>query len=302
MVGSLAKLTKLRDLCVAFPSSITTDWDEFPDTKKFPSPHSPTHAVLPALTELQFEGESEYFENLINLIDAPLLKNLYVRYLMPDKDEDNEIKAGHLSQFISRTETFKHTQFRRVKVMLGWHYTYVILDLPRGECQLEQLEVCFYIRRLDRENLFSTLANVVSNVINWLGQIVIMLSDVQHLVMESMAVCDAKPDHVLGCVLLLCLFSSVEVLYVSRELVKHITSALEDAPEEMAARVLPALQLLGLENNQDKNERGRPVGRFLSLRKQFGCPVVMVNSRNEFIERLKPNQLELCEDWWTYRF
>ena len=309
MVGVLAKLTKLRDLCIAFPSVILPTDDEFPDAKKIPSPHSPTHAVLPVLTKLRFEGKSEYFENLINLIDAPLLKDLYVQYLMPDnsKDEDDKIKAGDLSRFIGRTETFKHAQFRRVQVILGWNDTYIIFDLPQGDSECQQLEACLFHRMFGQENVFNTfrVANTVSHVIKWLRQLVItgMLSDVQHLVFQSYAIIfnEERQDQVLGCVdwlLLLHLFSAVEVLYVSWSLAKHIPSALEDAPEEMAAQVLPALQLLALNtcNNQDKKERGRPVERFLSLRKQFGCPVVMVESHNEFIERLKPHQLELCED------
>ncbi len=69
MIGALAGLTKLRDLCIAFSPSIHTD--DFWYAKVFLSSHTPTHAVFPALAKLQIEGDNEYMEDLINLIEAP---------------------------------------------------------------------------------------------------------------------------------------------------------------------------------------------------------------------------------------
>jgi len=141
--------------------------------------------------------------------------------------------------------------------------------------------------------------DTISHMINWHGQLIMMLSDVQHLSIDGDTGLKAKENqnHVLESVnwrLFLRPFLAVEVLHVSRALVKQIASALEDTPgEEMAAQVLPALQVLWLDNDQDKKEKGNSVERFLSLRGKFGHPVVMAQSRNEFIERLNPHQLEL---------
>ncbi len=293
LVGALAGLTKLRELIVGYSSLIPTD--QFRNARGFQNLHPPTHAVFPALTKLQIEGDNEYMEDLINAIDAPRLEGLHVEY--PKPEEDEVIRAGHLSQFIGRTESFKHAQFRRALVALKHHDTSVVLDLPRGEYQRARLSHMI----LYQEDSTVPPVDTVSHVISWLNQLVMILSDVQHLSIEGTGSKDEEKNSVLESVdwlPLLCSFSAVEVLHVSGELVKHLASALDHTLEEMVAQVLPALQLLWLDDGRcNKKGKGKPesVDRFLSLRKQSGRPVVVVKSRDEFIERLNLHQLELSE-------
>ena len=70
MIEALAGLTKLRELIIAF--------SPFYPIHEFRSGGSQslgmcsqTHAVFPALTRLQIEGDNKYLENLINLINTP---------------------------------------------------------------------------------------------------------------------------------------------------------------------------------------------------------------------------------------
>ena len=287
MVGALYGLTKLRDLCIAFwPNNFGF---EFREVMGLQSPQSPTHAVLPDLTKLRIRGENEHFENLVNSIDAPRLEDLQVEYLDPDEGE--ELRAGNLSRFISRTETFKHAQFGRAAVTLGSHHTLVILGLPRGECRQARLS------HIVSDQVYHRLVpfvDTVSPVINWLRQLVIMLSDVQYLSIESMVELTLWEDASVDWLQLLHTFPAVEVLHVSGEVVKRIASALNDIPEEMDAQVLPVLQLLWLDDGQDKKEAtSKSVNRFLALRKQSGRPVVIIESHDEFIERLNSHQSEL---------
>ena len=82
-----------------------------------------------------------------------------------------------------------------------------------------------------------------------------MLSDVQYLPMESI---DLERDlEDVDWLQLLHLFSVVEVLHVSGEVVKDIASAQNDIPEEMDAQVLSVLQLLWLDDGQDQKEGKR---------------------------------------------
>ena len=297
MVGALARLPKLRELIVSFWLDIPTH--KFHNVMEFhrKSPRSLTRAFLPSLTKLQIGGEDEYLENLIHLIHAPRLKGLHVKYLKPGRDED-KLRAGNLSQFISRTETFKYAQFRRAEVTLSQFATSVVLDLPRDEHQQARLS------HIIADKVWSTpFIDTVSHMANFLGQLVIMLSDVRHLSInyygKGMMGEYGVPIKNIDWVLLLRSFSAVELLHVHGEVVKHVASALKDIPEEVVAQVLPALQLLWLDDgDQDKGEgKGNPesVDRFLSLRKQSGRPVAFVNSREEFIEILNPHQLELSQ-------
>jgi hypothetical protein len=67
MATSLSALPKLETLFVDFEYPT-----RYPERRNRPPP-PPTLFILPALTELQFQGDSEYFEVLVAHIDAPLL-------------------------------------------------------------------------------------------------------------------------------------------------------------------------------------------------------------------------------------
>jgi len=258
MVRALAGLTKLRELIVALSSSIPLQ--EFRDVREFQGPGtpSPTRAVFPALTRLEIEGDNEYSENLIDLIDAPRLEDLYVAHCKLDKDK--ELRASNLSQFISCTETFKNAQFRCAEVLLHCHISSVTLYFPQDKCQQTRLHFTIANEK-DPEDWPIQFVDTVPLMINWLEQLVFMLSNVQYLSIDKYG--DGTMEK--ACVLkLLCLFSAVEVLEVSGGLVKYIAPVLEDTPEEMVAQVLPALQLMWLIYDQ-----GNKKGKGKSIRKMF---------------------------------
>ena len=62
-------------------------------------PSSPTRTLLPTLTQLPFQGVSEYLEDLVARIDAPLVYLRTTFFLQPIFDNPQ------LAQFISRTPT-----------------------------------------------------------------------------------------------------------------------------------------------------------------------------------------------------
>ncbi len=298
MVGALARLTKLRDLCIEFSTRIPIV--QFRQVSESRRPHSPplVRVILPALTKFQIGGNfNKYANDLMALVDAPRLKDLSVAYTGPDGWFDGEegIDAGNLSHFISRTPTFK--QFRRAELTLGCRGTYVKFDLPHGECQ----QACLTLTVLGNLAPYSDSAREMMHV---LEQLTFLLSDVQHLSIkgtrsERQLKTDRlrNVDPLANWLSLLRSLSAVEVVCVVCTMEWYISRVLCDTPEDMAAATLPALQVLWLDV-QAWMPQGKPIvsfERFLSLRGRSGRPVVIVNSRDRFVERLRPHQLELSE-------
>jgi hypothetical protein len=96
MVTCLSELTRLESLFIGFKSPQSRP------NRKSPRLRPPTCTLLPVLTRLWFKGASEYLEDLVARIDAPLLDKLKITFfhqLMFDTPE--------LTQFIDRTPNFK---------------------------------------------------------------------------------------------------------------------------------------------------------------------------------------------------
>ena len=72
-----------------------------------PRPNSPTHVLLPALTEFQFRGDNAYLDNLIARIDAPNIERFGITLF-----EQRTFELPQLAQFIGRTEKLKSSPHR----------------------------------------------------------------------------------------------------------------------------------------------------------------------------------------------
>ncbi|KAH9008202.1 hypothetical protein EDB84DRAFT_1598505 [Lactarius hengduanensis] len=160
--------------------------------------------------------------------------------------ELDEVQAPQFSEFVKRS------QFRRAQV--DFYDLDIELDRPQGECH--QAHHSFKISDF-RFQGFTAL-----DMARVLSQLVPMLSNVAHLsVLGEYGVDDMLP--------LLRLFPAVEV-----------DGSLEGIAEDMVTEVFPALQLLLLDGDDNKLEG------FLSLRRLSGHPVTIVNTQDEFVERL----------------
>ncbi|KAH9020981.1 hypothetical protein EDB84DRAFT_550511 [Lactarius hengduanensis] len=260
MAEGLAALTRLRTLCIRFSPPLESPYERTGSRLE--------RAVLPVLISFVFGGDGKYLEDLVAQIDAPRVEDVRIEYFIEEGEEAEEpeqVQAGQLSQFIDRTDNFKLSQFKRAQVTFYVHKTYIELDLPQSECHQAHLSIA----TLDPESRFSVPCTVLL-----LSQLVATLSNVGHLSIRrnqrGMESAEWLP--------LLRLFSAVEVLEVSGGLASYITSALEDTAEEMVTVSLPALQLLLLDEDNNKLER------FLSLRRLSGRPVTIVSTRDEFVE------------------
>jgi hypothetical protein len=105
MVGGLAGLTRLRNLCITFQlPELPPYTDEQPKERELLDLPLAMHATLPALTEFEFTGENQYLEDLVAKIDAPVVEDVEIEYFAA------EVETRQLSQFISRTANFEFAQ------------------------------------------------------------------------------------------------------------------------------------------------------------------------------------------------
>jgi hypothetical protein len=93
MVTCLSVLTRLKSLVIGFESPRSR-----PDRKS----QCPPRTFLPVLTTFQFRGVSEYLEDLVARIDAPLLSDLTITFF-----HQLTFDTPQLTQFISHTPMFK---------------------------------------------------------------------------------------------------------------------------------------------------------------------------------------------------
>ncbi|KAH9169006.1 hypothetical protein EDB89DRAFT_2073425 [Lactarius sanguifluus] len=241
IAGGLAGLTRLRTLSIRFA---------FPYERWGSPMHPQPCVVLPALTEFEFRGDSKYLDELMAQIDTPRVEDVRIEY------SELDVQAPQFSEFIKRS------QFRRARVDFSTYDPDIKLDRPQGECH----QAHFSLIIPDSGFRDFTVAHV-------LGQLVPMLSNVAHLSVLG----EDSMDEVLP---LLRLFPAVKAMDVHRKVAGYIASALEDIAEDMVTEVLPALELLLLDGDDNK------LGQFLSLRQLSGRPVTIFNTQDEFIERL----------------
>ncbi len=259
MVASLAALPRLKQLTLGFESGMS-----YPDQMHLPPI---TRTVLPSLTRFCFDGLFEYFEDLVAQIDAPQLDDLEIEYLYHDPVTDFQIPQ--LGKFIDRSEKLKLSRFRRALLFLRPHTA--VIDLFRWSGPSFHLSI---------------QEDAIGQVIS---QISAMLSNVGHLFISS----DALEDDVLGYGIrwleLFHPFTAVKVLSVDDQLSFHIPLALKNVTGERAAEVLPALELLCLDNQPVASA----LKKFVAARQNMGRPVTVNNRKGEFYERL--NTLDVSE-------
>jgi hypothetical protein len=266
MVAALATLTRLEDLRIGFQSPTSR-----PDRICLP-PVSRT--VLPTLTMFEFRGVREYVEDFVARIDAPRLYWISVSYFNQLVDFENP----QLWQFIDHSEDlsqsmccFVEFQHNSVSFVAGFttHIPEPFYDFPH------HIRVRILCEGLDWQ---------VSHIAQVLGQISATsgLSNMVHLVIDSDEI-SLRPEDMddIEWLQLFRPFSSVQTLFVSRELAGHVSRSLDDIPEGTVTELLPALDMLCLEDQPVSS-----VHKFITARSESGRPVTTVESRRECEERL----------------
>jgi hypothetical protein len=174
-----------------------------------------------------------------------------------------QIEAPQLSQFIDRTPSLKLDQFRHVTVDFYPGTIDIQLDHSQ-ECRPAQLSLAIFD--------ISWLDEHVSCVANVLGQLVAILSNVDHLSASRDNV-ESRETESTDWLPFFCLFKSVKTLHLSGGMAAYIISALEDTAKEMVTDVFPELHLIWL---GECDEPVTSMEGFLSLHQLSGHPITVI--------------------------
>lgn len=239
-------------------------------------------AVLPALTELRFCGDSAYLEDLISRIDAPVLERLNVTFFRPSAFETVE-----LSKFIGRTKPLA-SPYQMSILLMGDEIVLVVNQFQNSSSSSSSSTSRFQLQiTCDELGLQVTLPHILT-------RLSALLPDVQRLDMRSFLPWSAwlDPDE-MDSALWLDFFRhlrSVTKLEVAGMFVEDIESALEQLPEEMVRRVLPALRDLHV----GKCQTPGPFQKFADARQLLGRPLTL-----HYAASLSPPNTHLNDDYST---
>ena len=260
MVACLTTLTGLKQLSIGFESPLSRPPREGRH-------RTPTRSVLPALTDLTFNGVSEYFEDLVTRIDAPLLNQLRITFF-----HQLIFDTPQLIQFISRTPTLKaYDEYDEAYVtFLDSHATFALSGRNN-----QVLMLGISCRRSDWQ--LSSLAQVCTSS---LPQALIPVP-------EHLYILDLPPlwqDDLENTQWLEVFhpFTTVKNLYLSREFVPRIVPTLQELVGERATEVLPNLQSIFLEED-------------------VGEPVFVPDSMRQFIAARQLSSRPIAISYWSNR-
>ena len=256
MITCLSGLTKLERLDVRFKSPQSR-----PDRRLL---RLPTRIVLPALTELWFNGVSEYLEDFLVRIDAPLLDKLTVTFF-----HQLLFDTPRLGQFISRTPNFKTYDEARVS-FTKWdvHFTF-----PQKINRDRKLDIHILGNHPDWQ--LSSVAQVFSTSFPQA-----LISAVERLYFFNFDHSFSRPqwqdDVESGQWLeLFHQFTAVKDLYLCQELPPLIAPILQELVGERATEVLPALETIFLKETLPSGSVQESIGKFVAGRELASHPITL---------------------------
>ena len=248
IVTALSALTSLESLYILFESPRSR-----PDRRRRPPPL--TRTLLPALTHFEFQGVSEYLDDLVTRIDAPPLNHLDITFF-----HQLIFDTPQLTQFINRTPKFKayneaHVQFseRRVRVSTIDEALRLAISCRQSEWQLSSLaQVCGSIFVLAIEHLY--IQKDIYSLPHWQD--------------------DIETGQWLE---LLHRLPAVKELYMYGEFTTRIAPTLQELVGGRATEVLPALQTLFIEEMWMLGIYGvrETIDKFVAARELAGHPIVV---------------------------
>jgi hypothetical protein len=250
MATCLAALSNLESLVLEFHSPRSHPIRD----NRPPSPL--TRAALPALTAFDFQGVSEYLEDLVTHIDAPLLNRVTFRFF-------NQLTFDNpqLSQFIDRTEILKSLNLGSIEFLSGVVKTTFTSPVGRGKLELG-ISCC----RPDWQ---------VSSMAQLCAQLPALTSRVEQLDVRKGCISRAKWPEDMESTQWLELFdpfTAVERLSILK-LGQLVVPALGELTRERASDILPAMRSLlfrGLEANSLIKDDLKP---FVSARRSSNHPI-----------------------------
>jgi hypothetical protein len=252
IVRCLSTLTRLETFWLGFESPLSHP------VRESRRPHPPTRSALPALTYFGFGGVSEYLEDLVARIDAPLLNGLHISFF-----HQLIFDTPQLAQFLARTPNIQPPVDARI-VFNDYCVKVTSPDmLPRS------FSLGISCRQSDWQ--LSSLAQVCSSSF---PQVLVPTGTVERLAIREEHLYRPRwQDDIEDSQWLEVLhpFTALKDLYVSREFLPRIAPALQ----ELAGQVLPSLQNLFLEDLQSTGPVQKAIEKFVAARQVAGHPIAV---------------------------
>jgi hypothetical protein len=258
MATCLSVLTRLESLSIKFESPRSR-----PDRRnRRPPPR--TRTLLPVLNFLWFTGVSEYLEDLLARIDAPLLKTLFITFfhqLIFDTPRFTQLICP--PKFRAHGET--HVNFSDSRVLVTTETFGVLLDLEIS-CSQSDWQL-------------SSLAQVSSS--SFLRD---LIPKVEYLYFENEWVLHRWQDDIEDSQWLELLhpFITVKDLYISEEFVPRIVPALRELTGDRVTEVLPALQTLFLDDPHPSGLVQEAIEQFVAARQLAGHPIAVSHWERQY--------------------
>ena len=259
MVTCLAALTRLKQLYIGFKSPQSR-----PSRGRRHPP--PIRSVLPDLTKLTFTGVSEYLEDLVTGIDAPLLNQLSIRFF-----HQLIFNTPQLVQFIGHTLNDK--EYNGALVFFSDSDLDVTITLRGRDNLLLQLKIS--CRQPDWQ--LSSLAQVCTS--SFPRALIPMLENLYilkhiHPVHLSRPIWQDDLENNQWSELFHP-FTAVKNLYLSLEFVPRIALALKELVGERITEVLPNLQNIFLEDHQVSGSVPEAMQHFIAVRQLSSRPIAI---------------------------
>ena len=257
VVTSLAMLAKLQSLTIEIESP--------PSHLDFESRRLPplTRSMLSTLGYLEFKSiMSEYLEDFLARIDAPLLYAIIIKFL------DQPINAQQLSQFIGRTPKLK-TFVEKAHVRYFYNTVMVELNLPFSKfikldipCQESDLEPLFLMSSLPP---FPTVERLYFHAVG--------LTPIfkEHWCIKNTQWLELSHS-----------FTALkEIHFVSKSFASTIMPMLQALGGETVTEVLPALRHISLPKFEVSEPIQEAIQQFITARQLSGHPLTVHMSASE---------------------
>ena len=265
IVAGLAVLANLKSLVITF---------ETPKRVRRPPP-PPTRIVLSALIRFEFQGISEYLEDFVARIDAPLLESIWITFF-----HQLIFLIPQLALFMRRTARLQ--AFKEAHVDFD-NYGVQVESLPATQAIGEKSRLRISCMELDWQ--LSSLAQVLTSFFPSISMVEnfyvfgpqYLPSQWQHEIENVQGLEIFQP------------FTGVKDLYVSKRFAPCIALALKDVVGERVTDVLPGLESLFLEGIEDSGFVQQAIGQFVSARQLLGHPIAVsrwTEKRAAFLHRV----------------
>jgi F-box-like len=254
IITGLAVLANLKSLIIVF---FPVPSPPEPETRRLPPP---TRIVLPALTRFEFQGLSEYVEDLVARIDTPLLDSIDISIF-----HQLTFDIPQLTQLMRRTTRFQALDETHVDFFFNVNFNHCVA----------QIETQLSTKTLDDKSTLTILYRESDGLLLSLAQV--FTSFIPSIYMVEHLYLYGRPqwqDDAEGIQWLEFFrpFTAVKNLHILQYFARFFALALQDLVRDRAADVLPALESILLEDADPVSEA---IGPFVAARQLSGHPVAV---------------------------